>query len=244
MTNIAFVSTEYQQHILASICLQEKIAIDMLFLKKGILLHTYMNKYIHKIIYYEDNPFSWRSINKYYQEYMKTIAPYIDNSDEYRIFTWSIINPLSRYAINFTQCNDINLIEDGSGSYARWGFNNYRLGIKTFIISTVILSMINILSKSIVPLKNIHISGWALFSECYPDYDINKKLITHQSFLQVIEKSLNTTLKEINIGRDSVVFITSAYVEYSLLNEEEFFDLLSLLMPKRKLCSSQILKYQ
>ncbi len=221
MTNIAFVYTEYQQNILFAVCEQENIEIDILFVRKDIPLHKNADRYMHKVIYYEDNSFSWRSIGKYYQEYMKTMAPHIDNSSEYRIFTWSMVNPMSRYAINLTQCKNIDFIEDGSGSYAKWGFNNYNSGFKTFAVSSFIFLFTNIFSKSMMPLNHSYVSGWSLFDGCYPDFNINKNLIEHHYFQKAMMGSMQEK-DDVSLEKGSMVFIQQPYVEMTILNEDEY----------------------
>ena len=226
--NIAFVYTAYQQNVLFSICLQENIYIETLFIRKNISLHKNSKQFVNKVVYYEDIPFSWRSIRKFYLEYKRTIAPHLDIKDNYRIFSWSKGNPLCRYAINLTHCKQIDLFEDGTGSYMDLGFNNYGLGVKTFVISSFIFLSTSILSRSMIPLRSSNIIGWSLFDNAYPNLRIVKRQIEHKYFQEIVENVLkmeNITIN-IDLNRESVIFITSLWVEFGLLSNEEFIQVM------------------
>jgi len=226
MTNIAFVFTEYQQNILFAICLQQRIHIDILFIRENITLHKNANIFVRKVVYYKDVPFSWRSVWKYYRVYKMSVSPLLDRKNSYRIFTWNIENPLCRYAINFTRCKQIELFEDGSGSYMKWGLNNYNLGLKTFAISTFIHSFTNIFSLQAVPLNHSNINGWALFENCYPDFNISKKIIDHKCFQKIIEDALSKESEIANLENGATVFINSPYVEFGILSENEYTNMI------------------
>jgi|GEM_PF-5765976 len=222
MKNIAFVSTEYQQNVLFAICLQENLTIDILFLRKNIIIHTNVQEFVDKVVYYEDVTFSWKSVLNYYREYCKTVSHYIHRENNYRIFTWSIENPLVRYAINISRCKDVNLFEDGSGSYIKWGLYNKNLGFKTFLVSSFIFLFTNTVSGSYRPLKDLWISGWSLYKGCYPDLRIHKRLINHQYFQQVIKSSLKKEDNYFEIENKAKVFINSPYIEFGILSEIEY----------------------
>ncbi len=188
--NISFAGSEYQQNILFAICMQKKIVLDILFIRKDIKLHHNVDDYARKIVYFGYVPFSWRSIWKYYKEYSRVVAPVLDNSESYRVMTWSLTDPLIRYTINFFNVKDIYYFEEGSGSYRKYGPYNYNLGIKTFFVSTFIFLSTQVLSLTIKPLRPSWIKGWALFDNCFPDIDIEKKIIEHKCFQKVVEDTL------------------------------------------------------
>lgn len=222
MKNIAFVYTEYQQNILFAICLQTGVKIDTLFIRNNIAIHSNATMYVDAIVRFEDIPFSWRQVGKYYQEYKKTVSPYIHTGEAYRIFTWSLTNPVVRYAINFSRCKQIALFEDGSGSYVKWGSFNRNYGHKTFLVSLFVFSFTNVLSMSLLPLKKSNMVGWSLFENCYPDLNIQNNLISHSYFQKIIWDALNKENTHCEIENNAIVFINSPYVEFSILSEKEY----------------------
>jgi len=226
MKNIAFVFTEYQQNILFAICLQKNTHIDILFIRKNIALHHNVNKFTGKIIYFKDTPFSWRSVWKYYRVYRETIHPVLDNKEDYLVFTWSLDNPIVKHTINSFKTTTIHLFEDGSGSYVRWGFYNYNLGFKTFIVSSFIFLSTNLLSFRFRPLNRSSIKGYSLFDNSFPDLNIEKELITHQNFQKIIENSVAKCGDIFEFNNESIVFITSPYVEFGILNENEYIEVI------------------
>lgn len=234
MKNIAFIYTEYQQNILFAICLQEKIQIDIIFVRNNIVIQDDIFTVVHKIVYYEDTSFSWRSVWKYHRVYKKAISPCLDENSSYRIFTWTIVGPIARYAINLTQCVNIDLIEDGSGSYIKNGLYNYNQGFKTFAVSTFVFWFTNIFSMSLLPLKCSYIKGWSLYDNCYPDFNIKKNIIEHKNFQKVIRNSLDEKSKNLDVESNAVMIITSPYVEFGILSENEYIQIMIQLIEKIK----------
>lgn len=226
MKNIAFIGTEYQQNILFSICLQKSIEIEILFLREGIPLHKNAGIYVQKVVYFENIPFSWRSIKRYYQAYQKIIAPELSEKENYRVFIWSLHNPLSRYTINFYNIASIYWIDEGSASYASVWPYNYKSGLKSFLASACVYIGTSIFSFSLKPLSNSLIESWTLFSNAYPDYDFQKNIIDHHCYQQITRDSLESKIEKLDIDSREVVFITSAYVEYGILSEDEFVQIM------------------
>ena len=221
MKNIAFVGTEYQQNILFSICLQNNITIDTLFLREDISIQKGVDRYVRDVIYFKNISFSWRSMKKYYQTYQEKIAPNLSKKEEYRVFVWSLYNPLSRYAINFHNVSSIYWIDEGTASYMNLWPYNYRSGWKDFFVSTLVFSATNILSFNLKHLDQSLIESWTLFDNAYPNYNFEKHTINHEFFVKVLEESLdNEKIVDFEIG--SIVFIQSAYLEVGLLSEEEY----------------------
>ena len=237
MKNIAFIGTEYQQNILFAICSQESIHIDVLFLRENISLHADIDRYVEKIVYFENIPFSWRSIGKYYHTYHETIAPNLNREEVYRIFVWSLYNPLSRYAINYHTVKSICWIDEGSASYASVWPYNYSSGPKDFLASAFIFSATNILSLTFEPINRSNIESWTLFGNSYPNYTFKKNIIDHTIFQHIIKDNMSGGSAVPNINKGSAVFISSAYVEYGILNEDEFVETIIDAVDKMKSCA-------
>lgn len=219
MNKIAFVYTEYQQNILFAICLQENIQLDVIFVRNNISMHHDIGNFVKKVILIEDIPFSWRSIRRYYREYKNIIFPEINPKESYLIFSWSIENPLVRLVLNRLKKKKIYLFEDGAGSYVQRGYFN--LAIKDFIVTAFIDLIIDLISFKIKPYNRKHFTGWSLYANCFPDFNIEKKIIGHQYFQEVMLGSIHDN-EIIALQKGSVVFIQQPYVEMTILNEEEY----------------------
>ncbi len=219
MKNIAFVYTEYQQNILFAICLQEKIQLDVIFVRNNITMHHDIHNFAKKIIIIEDIPFSWRLTGRYYREYKETILPEINPEESYLIFSWSIENPLVRLALNGLKKKNIYLLEDGAGSYVKRGL--FQLGIKHFLVTAFIDFLIDIISFKVKSYSRKSFVGWSLYANCFPDFKIEKKIIEHKYFQQAMMGLIENN-EMIDLKKDSMVFIQQPYVEMTILNEEEY----------------------
>ena len=219
MRNVAFVYTEYQQNILFAICLQEKIQLDVIFVRNNISMHHDIHNFAKKVILIEDIPFSWRSMRGYYREYKNIILPEINPEESYLVFSWSIENPLVRLALNELKKKKIYLLEDGAGSYVKRGL--FQLGIKHFLATVLIDSLVDVISFKVKPYSRKSFVGWSLYDNCFPDFKIEKKIIKHKYF----QKSMMGLIENnemINLEKASIVFIQQPYVEMTILNEEEY----------------------
>lgn len=219
MKKIAFVYTEYQQNILFAICLQEKIQLDVVFVRKNISMHHDIYNFSKKVILIEDIPFSWRLIGKYYKEYKNIILPEINPNESHLIISWSIENPLVRLVLNALKKKKIYLLEDGAGSYVKRGF--FQLGIKHSLVTIFIDSLIDIMSFKVKPYNRKSFVGWSLYGNCFPDFNIEKNIIDHKYFQQAIIGSIENN-EIIDLEKGSIVFIQQPYVEMAILNEEEY----------------------
>ena len=217
--NIAFVYTEYQQNILFAICSQEKIQLDVIFVRNNIAMHHDIHNFAKKVILFEDIPYSWRSIKKYYQEYTLKILPEIDLNEHFVVFSWSIEHPSVRLLLNKLSQKKIYMLEDGTGSYLKRGM--FQLGMKHFLATAFISFLVDIISVKIKPYSKKNFIGWSLYDNCFPDFNIKKSLIEHQYF----QKSMMGLIENneiIDLEKGSIVFIQQPYVEMTILNEEEY----------------------
>lgn len=220
--SIAFVWTGHQQNVLLSICLQEKVYIDVVFLKSALPVHPLLEQYSGKIIFIDGASFSIRSIIKYYRVYKKKILPELEKIETYNVFGWNLNTPYTRYAINNTRCKSINLFEDGTETYLDWGHCNLKLGVKTFLTSCFISMGIKVLAKSKKPLDMTKVKSWSLFDNAFPRLNIDKKNISHDSFRRLIAMSHDDHPMELK--KNGIIFLQSAYIESNLLSEKEYLD--------------------
>lgn len=219
MIRIAFVHTEYQQNILFALCLQEKIIIDYLIIRENTLLNKDVSKYVKKVIYYNYHTYTLKNINDYYIDFIKkNISPIVIKQDII-FYTWTLLHPLVRLSIQESNSYKINIFEDGSGSYIKWGKLNY-----TNLKSTFLLFIIaSILSKKIRILREKKIISWSFFNNSYPDNNYINKKISPPSFEEVLLKSIKSH-KVIELEDNSIVFITSPYVEDRILTTSQYIE--------------------
>jgi len=225
MKNIAFLYTEYQQNILFSICEQENIKFDIIFIKDNIKINKYINLYTKEVIVYKNIHYKVSNILNYYNEFNANIKKHLKKNDKYLIFTWSIENPIVRFSLLYLKDYEVNLIEDGTGSYIDWQ-DNKLLGIKSFIAISLIKLLTNVFSLSKNKIKNKVTKGWSLFRNSFPEFDIKKNIIQKKYFIKVINTQSETCKNNIELKDNSLVFISSPYVEVGLLKEEEYLEIL------------------
>lgn len=230
---IAFIFTEYQQKILTSILIQNKIErVDILFLRENIQLDKNLSKFCKKILPLSEIPYSWRNIPKFYNDYKINIEHHLDKNLDYKIFSWSLEFPQVRLVLRNIKNYELNLLEDGAGSYIYRNFLDFKL--KDSIVNKLITISLDLLSiKDILNLKTRKIIGWSLYDNCYPSYNLENQLINHEVFTKVTKDSL----KEINkpfLKDTHVVFIQQSYVEMTLMNEDEYIDLHTFAIEKIK----------
>lgn len=223
-TNIAFVWTEFQQSVLLALCLQEKIHINVVFLRNNLSLHPLLEQYTDKIIFLDDIPFSTRSITKFYREYEKKIFHELEGIKEYNVFGWSLNTPFTRYAINSSHCKAINLFEDGTESYGNWGLCNLSLGFKVFLTTCIIFMSTRILSERKKSLDMGLVKSWTLFDNAFPRLKIERKKISHDYFRRLISMSYDDDYP-VQLEENGIIFLQSAYIESNLLNEKEYLDM-------------------
>jgi len=222
MRYLGFAITVYQQNILHAVCLQKKIKLDILFLSKSCTVAPGVVEIADKIVFFHDKPFSWRSIIQYRQEFKNTIVPELEDTEHYHMLTWSHLHPIARYTINTYNISTIVLFEEGSGSYLKWGIYNSLLGPKTFLASSVVFLATHLISRSFKPLPRKQMEAWALLEHAFPDLAIPKMIIDNNIFCSVMSKNDGTVDNAIDQGAS--IFITSSYVEFKAMSEEEYVE--------------------
>jgi hypothetical protein len=227
MNNIAFVYTEFQQEILASICLQNKIKIDFLFVRKSIRINQILKLfYVKKVFLFEGLDYNSKNIFNFFLEYKKAIKPNIDNLKHYNLYTWSINNPIILSFIKSNNIRNINIFEDGTGSYIP-----RRYTLKEKLLQLITNTIISFSSYNFLKKKHF-IIGWSLYKDCHPLISLNKKVIINKEKFKTIIKQDISNHKISTIKNNSSVIITSPFVEFNVINEDEYFESFSEMILK------------
>ena len=219
--SIAFLCTEYQQNILFSICLQQNIKIDILFLREDIQQLSLINNYAKEIVIVKNISYQLQSLNKFYDEFHNDIKPKLDKNSYYDVYTWSYEYPTTQLLLHKFNTLNIFLIEDGVGAYMNQGILNFRQGSKHCIFTFIMSLFIKILSLNLKLMNKKHYTGWSLFEGCYPLLNIQNNLIEHKNFSKIICSGYQNN-DTVNIQDNSVVFIQQAFVEETIFSESEY----------------------
>jgi len=219
MKKIAFVYTEYQQNILLAICLQQQIRLDMVFIRNNINVHKKLHQFSKKVLEFDDIPYSWKTIFKFYNEYRSIVHSTLNIHEAYMIFTWSIEHPMVRFAINNLEDKQIHLLEDGTGSYLKDDIR-YK-GWHHLLLTRVISSIVDIMSFQILPYDKVHLEGWSLYDNCFPSFQIKHNLLDH-SYFQRSMMNFSNNDQVVQLKKGSIVFIQQPYVEMNILSDEEY----------------------
>ncbi len=223
--NIAFAMTEYQQLVLETICRQESMRFQKLFLRRGIKEMAGIAAAADEIIAVPDIPFSWRALGKYRKAFLNMVHPHLPANEACTLYTHSVENPYTRLVTAALGRVRVELIEEGVGSYMAWGRKGDRRDLRARLSGLAISSGLRALGGHARIPRHLLSGGWSLFPHCFPGYPVTARLLSRERFAETLEHSLDDKAPAERLPRHSVVFIQQPFVEMGILDTRSYVDI-------------------
>ena len=222
MRVLAFAMTEYQQLVLETICRQESMRFQKLFLRRGIKEMAGIAAVADEIIAVPDIPFSWRALGKYREAFLNTVHPHLPAHGPCTLYTHSVENPYTRLVTAALGRVRVELIEEGVGSYMAWGRKGDRRDLRARLSGLAISGGLKALGGHARIPRHLLSGGWSLFPHCFPGYPVNPRLLSRESFAETLEHSLDERARAERLPRHSMVFIQQPFVEMGILDTKSY----------------------